>query len=1009
MSQGVRAAIWLAAIAIISGLIWLILNSANSDTDNGEIGQGSSGNPEAGFPPGNNAQEGGIQTPAAPTRQNKFTASYSGDEAQAINGKALLVSGDEGLLNRLLHSSSIAKRVWEDSLLFEGDVREGAFSFEIQESWLGESVVLISFCTGYAPRVDLLNFGKGVIEIRLERVSPITVKVKDRNGIPIAGAPCWLRADGYDRSSFSSDWVLGLSQICFSTFTYSDEFGVAKFPIAYSGLRNSIQVSPLNTYASRSVNGVSPGSTVSIECGFAFASSGVVREQLTLKPVPNAVVSFLTIIDDEWQTVYSALTDEHGAYRAESLPAESTVVWVLVNKVGYASTQFHLYNPPANSVQRQDFFLEKAVNVEMQVVTAWGTPIPNADTYFRARRFDDGPSAGRTDGKGFLRGKSLLAANRTYALVIGLQDSVWLEVNQLIQPTDNKVVVPGMAQIAEVRLDEEQFPKGTTGQLAWAVLATETNGEITWPLGEKSPILPAGPGRLTLRTESTTLQMQTELAENGDNIVDFRATPAALNFEWLGPNPATVTLYGEGDFLLIDEQEFAPGSIRIPCWEGNFRLTVTHEGGKREIPVTVTAPSVDIGPIGGADTAAIYGRVMGADGPFPGVYVDLDLPGGTIAASSLTDEEGYFRIEGLAPGEYNLFLTGDTMFGPDMPEQRRAIFLKPGEEQGPFALTFLSSADGLHGRVVGEAPAGTASWMMVDGHVEQDLVEPDRSFHLRRPLADTTVGLTTMRRGLVMVTTQQVPAGAQQIEIGVPSREHLLKIVDPQGKPRTDVVVQAFYQGAVLPFQAVPDNGGRLTFRVQRGLDVDLQFRLPDGSVELVYYDDIANHREITLPTSGRTIPVQVQDVQGDPIHGAVAMRYGVGDVMHADGYGLLMLAETEPDWPYQITADGYLGQWITPKEKEVVILQPLLSGLRLDLSGVEERSNIAKVQLTLSGLPEGAAITETLSLPYSGAASVALPPLPECTLRIDLLNSEGEVITQKSFSIHDRGEQLSF
>jgi hypothetical protein len=652
---------------------------------------------------------------------------------------------------------------------------------------------------------------------------------------------------------------------------------------------------------------------------------------------------------------------------------------------------------------------ENAIDVDIQLLTPWDAPIPNADTYFRARRFDDGPSAGRTDVKGVLRGKSLLAEDRTYALVIGLQDSVWLEVDQLIQPTDNKVVVPGMAQIAEVRLDEEQFPKGIAGQLAWAVLATETNGEITWSLGEKSPILPAGPGRLTLHTESTTLQMQTELAENGDNVVDFQATPAALNFEWLGPSPATVTVYGEGDFLLIDEQEFAPGPIRIPCWEGNFRLTVSHEGGKREIPVTVTAPSVDIGPIGGADTAAIFGRVMGADGPFPGVYVDLDLPGGTIAASSLTDEDGYFRIDGLAPGEYNLFLTGDTMFGPDMPEQRRAIFLKPGEEQGPFALTFLSSTDGLHGRVLGEVPAGTASWMIVDGHVEQDLVEPDRSFHLRRPQSDTTVGLTTMRRGLVMVTTEQVPAGAQQLEIGVPTREHLLKIVDPQGKPRTDVVVQAFYQGAVLPFQAVPDNGGRLTFRMQRGLDVDLQFRLPDGSVELVYYDDIANHREITLPTAGRTVSVEVQDAQGAPIPGAVAMRYGVGDVMHADGYGMLMLAETEKQWPYQITANGYLGQWVAPKEKETVILQPLLSGLRLDLSGVDDRSSIVKVQLTLSGLPEGAAIAETLRLAYSGGASPALPPLPACTLRIDLLDQDGKVLLQKSMDISNQSQSLAW
>ncbi len=941
--------------------------------------------------------------------QRPLIVSIQDEGGAPIEGKVVVVEKDDSLFDRLVNSSWVGSHLWASALVLEDETFEGRL--ELPKSIFkshGEFALLVK-SEGYSPRAVPISLRQSEIVVTMESTAPIIVNVTTENGAPIPGAYCWIRAYGFDRNLFRENWILGMEAIWFSEVIQCDSNGKAIFAAPYPGHNNSIQVNPISGFSSNTIDAIRPGEVVSVVCGKAFSAKGNVKDGVTLLPIIDAAVSFVGISGGEWKTISTHQTNQEGAFRIETLPANKPVVLVVIRKEGYAKSEFRWYHPSASSVQGQDFFLEKAVDVEMQVVTDWGAPIPDVDTYFRARRFDESPSAGRTDSEGFLRGKSLLAADRAYALVIGLQDSVWLEVNQLVQPSDHKIVVPGMAQIAEVRLDEEQFPSGTAGRLSWAVLATETNGEITWPLGEKSPILPAGPGRLTLHTESTTLQMQAELAESGDNVIDFQATPAALNFEWLGPNPATVTLYGEGDFLLIDQQEFAPGPIRIPCWEGNFRLTLAHENGKRELPITVTAPSVDIGPIGGADTAAIYGRVMGADGPFPGVYVDLDLPEGTIAASSITDEQGYFHIEGLAPGEYNLFLTGDTMFGPDMPEQRRAIFLKPGEEQGPFALTFLSSADGLHGRVLGEAPAGTAAWMMVDGHVEQDLIEPDRSFHLRRPLADTTVGLTTMRRGLVMVTTEQVPAETQQIEIGVPSREHQLKIVDPQGKPRTDVVVQAFYQGAVLPFQAVPDNGGRLTFRMQRGIDVDLQFRLPDGSVELVYYDDIANHREITLPTTERTIPVQVQDAKGQPISGAVAMRYGVGDVMHADGYGQIMLPETEADWPYQITADGYLGQWIAPKEKEIVILQPLLSGLHLDLSGVDDRSNIEKVLLTLSGLPDAAAIAESFRIPYTGAATMALPPLPECSLRIDLVNAQGEVITQKSYTLSDSGQQLSF
>lgn len=941
--------------------------------------------------------------------QRPLTVSIQDKGGAPIEGKVVVVENDDSLYDRLVNSSWVGSHLWASALVLEDETFEGRL--ELPRSIFksqGEFALLVK-SEGYFPRAVPLSLRQSEIVVTMKSTAPIIVNVTTENGVPIPGAYCWIRAYGFDRNLFRENWILGMEATWFSEVIQCDSNGKAIFVAPYPGPNNTIQVNPISGFSSNTIDAARPGEVVSVVCGEAFSAKGTVKDGMSLLPIIDAAVSFVGIGGGEWKTISTHQTNQEGAFRIETLPANQPVVLVVIRKEGYAKSEFRWYHPPANSVQRQDFFLEKAVDVEMQVVTAWGEPISNADTYFRARRFDDGPSAGRTDENGFLRSKSLLAAGRTYALILGLEGSVWLEVNQLIQPTDNKVVVPGLAQIAEVRLDEEQFPRGTTGQLAWSVLATETNGEIIWPLGERSPILPAGPGRLTLRTESTALQMQTELAENGDNVIDFRVTPAALNLEWLGPGPATITLYGEGDFLLIDEQEFAPGPIRIPCWEGNFRLTIAHEGGKREIPVTVTAPSVDIGPIGGVDTAAIFGRVMGADGPFPGVYVDLDLPEGTIAASSLTDEEGYFRIDGLAPGEYNLFLTGDSMFGPDMPEQRRAIFLKPGEEQGPFELTFLSSVDGLHGKVVGDAPAGTAAWMLVGGHVEQDLIEPDRSFHLRRPAQDTTVGLTSMRRGLVMVTAEAVPAGAQQMEIGVPTHEHQLKILDPQGKPRTDVVVQAFYQGAVLPFQAVPDNGGRLTFRVQRGLDIDLQFRLPDGSVELVYYDDIANHREITLPTSGRTIEVQVQGPQGRPIPGTVAMRYGVGDVMHADGYGKLLLGETETKWPYQITAAGYLGQWISPTAKATVTLQPLLSGLRLDLDSVVANENIRKIRLNLSGLPEGAAIAESFTLPFAGGNGVGLPSLPACQLMVDLLNQDDKVIAQKSFELSSAKQSLAW
>ncbi len=119
----------------------------------------------------------------------------------------------------------------------------------------------------------------------------------------------------------------------------------------------------------------------------------------------------------------------------------------------------------------------------------------------------------------------------------------------------------------------------------------------------------------------------------------------------------------------------------------------------------------------------VHGRVTGQDsagehlGPVAGASVEFLGAGGAAAGSATSDANGYFRVEGLAPGDFTYRIAAegyeveDKGRGFSMPEGDEACvldFILTGAPEAPEmpGAPAAGSAPGVHGRVTGQDDRG---------------------------------------------------------------------------------------------------------------------------------------------------------------------------------------------------------------------------------------------------------------------------------------------------------------
>jgi hypothetical protein len=127
---------------------------------------------------------------------------------------------------------------------------------------------------------------------------------------------------------------------------------------------------------------------------------------------------------------------------------------------------------------------------------------------------------------------------------------------------------------------------------------------------------------------------------------DFGAAGAAVRID--GQRRASVDRNGR-----FNVEGLAPGVYRVDVDEGELPIEMHLD--QRELWVEVRAGVVTAVEFPLAMRVGFGGRVLGADGaPQPALVLVVEDASGAVVGNAQTDAWGYYRIDGLAPGNYRL-------------------------------------------------------------------------------------------------------------------------------------------------------------------------------------------------------------------------------------------------------------------------------------------------------------------------------------------------------------------
>ncbi len=935
---------------------------------------------------------------------------------ELLHGEYWVIAHTEDLDRKLAEQHSFAFSLWDTSLAASGAIEKGIIQFSQPKMKSVKEYALLLACPGYAPKVVKISSSPEEEEILLKPIDPILLHVVDPQGHGLPGAQCWLRPDGHSQPPPPKHWLEGLQSRGFGTSVVTDPTGLATFPTCIPGPWNTIQVFPSEVFAGGTLVGLEPGTETTLVCKQAFSFVGRLLSKATNEPLQGSVVFAAQNESMEMKAVLTVETNDQGEFFAERLPAEVPFVMANAFAEGYVTQILYLPNPEIDEAIERDIFLEEASSVRLRLLTSWGEPVPNTLISFREHRYGWESPALTTDEQGVVLFPPVLPKGKPLAAILKVEQGFWMRAESNLVPGIEELIVDHLCRIQSITVRGQISAADAITECSWHSLAEECPGEVQWKYGEVSPLLATGPGILELTTASGKNSRQPiSLQEGCENLVDFFFHPTQITFQWKGESPAQATLvdaFGGTPITFSIE----PGSVELACWPGTFSLTLEDGTNTRTLgPLQVPGEGLDLGSLEMAgDTGVVFGSVVDEKNhPIAGVFVDLREIGGPGVYFGGTDAGGLFSIGAVPAGEYELVISGDYLYGGRLPDARIPVFLQDEEKAGPYEMT-LSMEDGLKGVVTPRSPAGGTAWIQRQTHVESKDLSALGTFQFALPQTDVWVGVSLLKRGALLLNAQTIGPGEHNVQVSWPPPKNTVKMVDESGEPRTDLDLQVFLDGQVLPFRAVPDAEGELEIGFPSGFPGVVQIKTPQGEASVWSAESLMTTDAITIPKIGGRDRVLVRSEDGHPLGMALAMRFGVGDVLRTDAQGVVELPPFDGQHPFLFHARGFLNVWDDGIGDREVVLFPLLSGFSLDLGDARMQvessmHHVVSLELEAVTLPTEMAAFAPQFLNLPPKQRVSLPNLARGVYLAKLRDKEGNTLFQKQITITESGQTFEW
>ena len=199
--------------------------------------------------------------------------------------------------------------------------------------------------------------------------------------------------------------------------------------------------------------------------------------------------------------------------------------------------------------------------------------------------------------------------------------------------------------------------------------------------------------------------------------------------------------------------------------------------------------------------AVLTGTVTGPDGSVPGARVSLQLmlpTGGFQQRNAVADDEGRYRVEGLAPGRVLAQVTADGLHQPEYPENWWQVLQQGSENRWATELSAaaettldieLAARGDVGGRVL--TPTGEpAKGAFVQGGGVHAVCDDDGRFDLPRSVPGKALRLSARADGYGPGTHTVKEGDEGDVEISLTAERLVRGVVRSQGELRNAYVQQ---------------------------------------------------------------------------------------------------------------------------------------------------------------------------------------------------------------------------
>lgn len=917
-----------------------------------------------------------------------------------------LVKVNEELESRMSTFARVGQSLWGNACVFEyfNEAAPGAIAIP---SNLPAADFVMAFAEGYAPYLSIwepLNAGQS-IDITLDSVEPIKVKITDPNGNPLEGAQAWINYGGTFNHSNASGILSQLKQRFFQQGYETDENGEVTIPTCFEGPHNEILFVPGALWGSE-VFLAESGDSLNYVALPGFALKG--RVTLNHKTPDREI--FVKVYDRNeggFSQLTSGRVQEDGSYTVEGILVLPGAVDISATGDGIALNFHTIVNPPVNGVVTFDLDLELGAGGSLRLTTPWGEPIVDAKVKLRRSKEQPMPFSYRTDESGLIEFPMSFPKDDSFRISVQIDDLIFTPSDLFASGKDHDVVIPNLATIDEVTLDSEILGDATLTTLYWIPFNSVSKGYAGWQGAKNtSPLLAAGNGSLRMGVSDGRWFGKTLFLEEGESqSVDLGLTPATILCD-VGSSLARVRLVS-ADGAFAFEAKDVSGAIEIPCWQGNFFLHVWWEGEALTIPpFQVVSPVLDLGALQAGQLHDLYGTVTYADGrPAENANVSLFGLYGADGRSAHSDENGDFTLTQIQEGRHHLICSAPSL-GSFATTVTSTVIVSHGFP--PPSLDVILPLAATDGEVIGLSKnfntGANIGFLISAGTLQSKEITSSHSFSFSAQATQSWLGAFHSSGTQTFAFAKRISEGPGHFDLStLNGTDFMLSLVDEFQTPHRDLLVRLELDGESMPSRITLDQSGSHRFTLNAELPWEFSIRTHTGYERRIALAEL-NGQPIVIPRSEQMRKVRATEQDGSSI-----VRFSV-----QDSEGRLFFsckAQGIVEVPVSCTADlfatapGKIPCWINGGAAvETVVLPDAITGLSVEvaagLNGAASLQWRSDIDCASVWGRDGLEAT-------TPGATVGLPPIPAGGLKLEILNVNGAVLATKRLETVEPGKKF--